>query len=220
MIKYAIAIAAFLQIAVAVPPAVAGEQEWAAQALAVTPDPEHGKVLFLKRCAACHGRHAWGDGLREIPTLAGQRENYLIEQLERFAKGQREGSKMHGPVMRESLTPPDVNRVQAIRDLTSYLARAARNPEPEEGQAKTPSLGKQIYEKTCTRCHGEEGGGNDEQRVPAIGGQHYSYVAARLEDVANGHVNHPLTPELAINERQAVADYTSRLSYLRAQDAP
>lgn len=77
--------------------------ELVAGTLAVTPDAEHGKILFLKHCARCHGAHAWGDGPREIPTLAGQRERYVIEQVARFATDERAGSKMHGPAMYETL---------------------------------------------------------------------------------------------------------------------
>ena len=193
---------------------LAGVQVWAAEA----PDPEHGMVLFLKRCAGCHGRHAWGDGLREIPALAGQREVYVIEQLERFATGQRQGSELHGPAMRESLEPADVNRPQALRDLSSYLAQAARNPDPEQGQGKTLPLGKRSYERACIGCHGERGDGSDAQRIPAIGGQHFSYVVARLREFGSERIAHPPTPELTAEERQAIADYVSRLSYLRAQD--
>lgn len=177
-------------------------------------------VLFLKRCAACHGRHAWGDGLREIPILAGQQESYLVEQLERFANGQRPGSETHGAAMRESLQPPDVNRIQAIRDLTRYLAQATRNPDPEHGGGKTLLLGKGSYEKACLSCHGAEGAGSEAQRIPAIGGQHFSYVASRLRDFASARAPHPVTSELTVEERQAIADYASRLSYLRSQDLP
>ena len=68
------------------------------RAMAVTPDPEHGRILYLKHCSKCHTPHAWGDGPRAIPALAGQRESYLIEQLAHFASGERKGSVTHGPV--------------------------------------------------------------------------------------------------------------------------
>ncbi len=94
-------------LALALPPAAPAAAQSAAElismTLAVTPDAEHGKILYLKHCARCHGGHAWGDGPREIPTLAGQRERYLIEQLARFSTSERPGSEMHGPAMFESL---------------------------------------------------------------------------------------------------------------------
>ncbi len=192
-----------------------GEQLMTSPTSSLSPDPEHGMVLFLKRCAACHGHHAWGDGPREIPALAGQGANYLTEQLERFIRGERPGSEMHGPSMQESTQPPDVNRAQAIRDLTSYLTQAAHNPQPEHGQADALALGKRSYERSCISCHGEQGAGNDEQRVPAIGGQQYSYLASRLHGFASGRMLHtPGLAPLAARDQQGLADYISRLSYL------
>jgi cytochrome c553 len=38
-------------------------------------------------CASCHGAHAGGP--IETPTLAGQRQEYLLSQLTAFAKGDR-----------------------------------------------------------------------------------------------------------------------------------
>lgn len=196
---------------------LAGAQQGLSPTSSLTPDPQHGMVLFLKRCAGCHGRHGWGDGPREIPALAGQGERYLTEQLERFVSGQRPGSEMHGPAMRESTQPPDVNRAQAIADLSSYLTQAPRDPQPEYRQKEALALGKRSYERACQSCHRDQGAGNDGQWIPAIGGQHYSYVASRLHEFSSGRMSHPpgmaeLTPEV----QQALADYVSRLSYLSA----
>ncbi len=187
----------------------------------LTPDPQHGMVLFLKRCAGCHGRHGWGDGPREIPALAGQGKRYLSEQLERFISGQRPGSEMHGPAMRESTQPPDVNRAQAIADLSSYLTQAPHDPQPEYGEKEALASGKRSYERACESCHRDQGAGDDGQRIPAIGGQHHSYVTSRLHDFSSGRMSHPpgmaaLTPEV----QQALADYISRLSYLSAPPDP
>lgn len=196
--------------------AAAGGQELSSQTALITPDPQHGMVLFLKRCAACHGRHAWGDGPREIPALAGQHENYLIAQLELFSSGQRPGSEMHGPAMRESIAPPDVNRTQAIHDLTNYLVEAPRNPRSEHGDGEALALGQRVYERMCATCHGEDGAGN-ETRSPAIGGQHYNYLAAQLKSFTAARQSHPSgLAGLSAEELQAVADYASRLSYLSA----
>jgi cytochrome c553 len=185
------------------------------QPAAITPDPEHGMVLYLKHCAKCHGRRAWGNGPREIPTLAGQRERYLIEQLARYISGGRVGSDIHGPAMHDALQPPDVNRAQALGDLASHLSRAARNPQPENGAGEALGAGKRAYTAGCLSCHGDDGAGNEAVSVPAIGGQHYSYLVARLRDFASGRLAHPSPiAALTTEEQQAVADYTSRLPYL------
>jgi cytochrome c553 len=185
------------------------------QAAAVTPNPEHGEILYRKHCAACHRLHAWGDGPREIPALAGQRQLYLIEQLALFAGGERVGSDMHGPAMPEILKRPDIDRPQAISDLAAYLARAPRNPEPEQGEGRGLSAGTHTYALACSACHGVDGAGSDGGPVAAIGGQHYSYLLARLRGFAAGGRGHPrLAVGLTAAEQGAVADYTSRLTAL------
>jgi cytochrome c553 len=196
----------------------------ASRAMAVTPDPEHGRILYLKHCSKCHSPHAWGDGPREIPALAGQRESYLIEQLAHFASGERKGSVTHGPVMHEILQPPDLNRPQAIGDLAAYLSRAGRNPQPEHAATRAPAIGKGTYTKACASCHGTDGAGSDQGTIPAIGGQHYGYLLAQLSGFASGLRGHPLGPDvvsgLSDEEQQAVADFVSRLAYLSSVSAP
>ena len=195
--------------------------ELASKALALTPDPEHGKILYLKHCTGCHSPRAWGDGPREIPALAGQRESYLIEQLARFATGARKGSEMHGPAMYESLQPADVNRPQAMGDLAAYLSRAGRNPHPEHSEGQALALGKRTYASGCAACHGSDGAGSDSGSIPAIGGQHYRYLLAQLSGFASGLRGHSLGAGTVLSnaEQQAVADYVSRLGYLSSVDA-
>jgi cytochrome c553 len=194
------------------------------RAMAVTPDPEHGRILYLKHCSKCHSPHAWGDGPRAIPALAGQRESYLIEQLVRFAGGERRGSVTHGPVMHEILQPPDLNRPQAIGDLAACLSRAGRNPQPEHAAGRALAVGNRTYTKACAACHGSDGAGSDKGAVPAIGGQHYGYLLAQLSGFASGLRGHPLGAEavssLSDAEQQAVADYVSRLADLSSVNAP
>jgi cytochrome c553 len=186
--------------AVAEPPAAGG-----------APDPRHGEVLYLRHCVPCHGGHAWGDGPREIPSLAGQRETYLIEQLTRFASGERPGSEMHGPAMRDTLRAADVNRPAAIHDLAAYLARASADPKPELGQGRSLAAGKSTYLSACASCHGEEGAGAEDGATPRIGGQHFRYVLSRLREFGSAHRGRVQAVPASAEEQQALADYISRL---------
>ena len=194
------------------------------QSSAVTAEPEHGRILFLKRCAACHGRHAWGDDLREIPALAGQGQTYLIQQLAHFVTGKRPGSEVHGPVMHDALQPPDVDRAQAFGDLAAYLSHAPRNPHPETGDARALGLGQRDYLRACAGCHGLEGAGNNAAGIPAIGGQGYHYLRTQLHNFASGRLAHPALADSPVTrsaeEQDAVADYVSRLSGEEADGTP
>ena len=157
-------------------PAAAVAAELASQAATLSADTPHGMVLYLKHCGECHGRQAWGDGLREIPALAGQRESYLVAQLAHFIDGDRPGSELHGPAMHDALQPPDVKRAQAVRDLGAWLSRAPPDREPEQGAGQALAAGQRAYAKSCAGCHGVNGEGSDAPVVPALAGQHYSYL--------------------------------------------
>ena len=197
-------------------PAAAMAADLTSQAATLTADVPHGMVLFVKHCASCHGRKAWGDGPRQIPALAGQRAAYLIAQLAQFIEGGRAGSELHGPVMHEALQPPDVHRAQALRDLAGWLSQAAPNREAEHGTGRALASGKRGYTSTCAGCHGASGEGRDSPPVPALAGQHYSYLLAQIRSFSTGHRAHApgLGPEIlgSPEQQQALADYASRLT--------
>lgn len=188
----------------------------ALQATAATADAGHGQILFLKHCVPCHGARAWGDGPRVIPAIAGQQERYLVVQLARFATGARQGSEIHGSAMHDALQPADVDRPQALADLAAWLARAPRNRVPEQGEGRDLAAAERAYVRECAGCHGTGGGGDAREVVPAIAGQHYSYLLAQLQSFTAGRRVHalftdPSTTPSALQQR-AIADYLSRLT--------
>jgi cytochrome c553 len=218
---------AWAGMALAAPVAPPGADAAAAllsRAAALTPDVPHGRILYLERCAACHSPRGWGDGPREIPALAGQRERYLLEQMARFLSGARPELAMHGPAMHEALSPGDVDRPQALRDLAGYLARAQPDPRPEHGDGRTLAAGGQDYRRDCSGCHGD-GAGSDATGLPRLGGQHFHYLRAQLRGFAAIHRG-VIAPDAAARtapgagEREAIADYLSRLTYPPADHTP
>jgi len=197
-------------------PAAAAASDLASQAATLSADVPHGRVLYLKHCAACHGRQAWGSGPREIPALAGQRESYLVAQLAHFIDGDRAGSELHGPAMHDALQPPDVKRAQALCDLSAWLSRATPNPEPEQGAGESLAAGKRAYARACAGCHGVKGEGSDAPIAAALAAQHYSYLLTQLSSFATGQRAHApgLAPTIvgSADEQRALADYASRLA--------
>jgi cytochrome c553 len=199
------------------PAAATGPRTAAVTAAVTAADPEHGRILFLKHCTRCHGPHAWGDGPRQIPGIAGQRPAYVIEQLARFVSGERPGSDMHGPAMRDTLQPPDVAWPPAIRDLAAYLSQAAPDPRPDHGDGLSLALGERLYNRRCAECHGDGGTGSEGGTPPRIAGQHYEYLLSRLRSFATVHglpADQPSgsAAELTPQQQQALADYLSRLT--------
>ena len=87
----------------------------------VATDPQRtarGAALATKlHCAGCHG--AVYDGGKQVPRLAGQREDYLLQALQGFRSGKRVG---YTPAMSEALAgvaPAE------LADLAHYLATFA-----------------------------------------------------------------------------------------------
>lgn len=182
------------------------------KALALQPDTIEGGELYRRYCMSCHGRMAHGDSRTAIPALAGQVESYLLKQLADLVEARRDLPEMHRQVARTDLANP-----QAMRDIIGYLSALSPLMEPERGDGKQLVLGGRIYASTCADCHGERGKGNAKDRVPAVRGQHYSYVLRQARELANGHrysVERSvivLLEALSLEQLTAVADFISRL---------
>ena len=184
------------------------------KSLAAQPHETPGRVLYEKRCKSCHGAKAWGDGAEDIPSLAGQRELYLITQLAQFATGERNGSTMH-----KVTSTADVNNPQSIRDLAAYLSLVPANPHPKHKDADETAApsGESLFQRNCAMCHGTDAQGSSEQPIPALAGQHYDYTLIQLKSFARGHrgrVQAPVidfTAGLSDEDQKGIADYLSRL---------
>jgi cytochrome c553 len=191
------------------------------KSMALEPDLHNGELLYIQYCSACHRRSAWGNGPREVPTLAGQQDMYLLQQLIKFSTLERIKPEMHAVVIKPELANP-----QSLRDVSSYIAIRPRNPSPDRGDGTHANAGAQLYSQSCAICHGGNGEGSREDVIPAIGGQQYNYLLVRLRAFAQDHgsvekgslepavVN--LLSRLSPDDIKAVADYTSRLPALRS----
>lgn len=84
-------------------------------------DLEHGRTLYQKECAACHGRDGMGRG--KFPRLVGQYTSYMKKQMDAFVKGERS----HDEVELVGI----LNRLdeQAMQDILAYLT-LIQTPEP------------------------------------------------------------------------------------------
>ncbi len=107
---------------------------------------QKGKVIFLERCAACHGKE--GEG-KIGPKLAGGTWRYGSSDaklLESISKG-RHGGKM--PSFSKTLGK------QKIWYVIAYIRSLAEIREAEKIE-KVIGQGKLIYIKKCSVCHGKD----------------------------------------------------------------
>jgi cytochrome c553 len=190
------------------------------KAMALTPNGQSGEHLYIQYCAACHHRSGWGSGPREVPTLAGQQDVDLLEQLIKFSTQDRSKPEMHDVVSKPELANP-----QAMRDVSAYIAVRPHNPKSDRGDGTQLAVGERVFTQSCVICHGNSGAGNSDDLIPAIGGQQYGYLLVRLRHFKQEHGSQErqslepavvnLLEHLSPDEIKAVADYTSRLPALQ-----
>lgn len=190
------------------------------EAMALRPDRAQGKQLYERNCASCHAADARGSADGRTPALAGQHYQYLIKQLADLRRGQdRARSEFHQRIA------GTLEATQAIADISSYLNELAPTADPRIGPGDQLRLGDELYELLCGSCHGDVGAGYSFLFIPRIGGQHYSYLLAQLDEFAHGHrINAPpevldLATSLSPREKAALADYIARLPESGADSA-
>lgn len=189
----------------------------AGSALAAAPapkaDPAKGKVIVEQVCAACHGVD--GNSVASTnPTLAGQSQSYLLQQLHNFKDGKRKD-----PIMMGMVAPLSD---QDMANLAAYFSE--QKVKPRDATDKTQlALGKEIYRvgvastkvPACMSCHGPAGKGLPE-KYPRLGSQHAAYIAKQLHDYKLGETrNNAIMADIAKRmsdaEMKAVAEYISGL---------
>lgn len=76
-------------------------------------DIDHGRAIYQKDCAGCHGKT--GLGRDEFPMLVGQYTNYLMKQMEHYRKGDRSHDEGDVGGVLDKLAATD------LQDILAYL---------------------------------------------------------------------------------------------------
>jgi cytochrome c553 len=182
------------------------------EAMDAVPAPLQGAKLYQRFCMECHGSSAFGDVEKTIPSLAGQVERYVVKQLVDFTELDRDTPEMHRLMAR-----PELGQPQAWRDVAAYLVNLRPNPRPQAGSGRDLEHGARSYKAYCASCHGASGEGLEAAPVPALRGQHYSYLLLQLKSFEadrRSNVDGPLVEHmvgLSRADMDAIADYLSRL---------
>jgi cytochrome c553 len=168
----------------------------------------------VRNCTWCHGASA--RGFATAPRLAGQRPQYVMNQLLSFRRHTRDNpfsqQSMWGAV--ENLAPWTAN------DVASYFSTIPPQPA-NDGDPELASIGRTMYEAgnpdgnivACAACHGPNAEGVRE--IPRLGGLSYAYLKRRLEQWGEGyHASaQPPMPRIASkldpDEIEALASYLS-----------
>ncbi|MGY8662137.1 c-type cytochrome [Bradyrhizobium sp. UFLA05-109] len=127
-------------------------------------------------CAACHGDNGISQ-TENIPSLAGQPDQFLQWQLVFFRAGSRKNEQMQ-PIA-EQIANED------IRSLGAYFSQLTPPKGPED---KDPDLSKKGKEaaigRRCASCHTDSYAGT--KAVARLAGQREEYLVKALHDYKAG----------------------------------
>lgn len=163
---------------------------WSALA---APDLETGRQIN-QVCAACHGDNGQGGKKGEYPRLAGQRQEYLSEQLAKFKARKRINIPMFPYTEERELPDEDIGHISAylasikldtqvpvFKDEDDALTRLTvmekiLNIPRSEGDV---AAGAKHYRTECASCHGLKGQGK--AGTPVLAGQYTIYLQRQFE---------------------------------------
>ena len=112
------------------------------------------------------------------PTLAGQRESYLYEQLEHIRDEERVIAVMKG--LLNDYSDDDLRDVSAFYSKQTTLVGKADESNLELGQKMYRAGNLSSGVPACTGCHGPAGKGLESAEYPMLGGQKAEYVVTSL----------------------------------------
>lgn len=181
------------------------------EALTLKANVEKGKEVY-EVCLACHLPEGSGSKDGTFPQIAGQHRKVIIKQLADIRALNRDN-----PTMYPFALPKEIGGVQALADVSEYIAKLPMTPDNGVGSGKNVALGEKLYKDNCVRCHGERGEGNEEKWFPLIQGQHFEYLIRQFREIKNGKRRNS-NPEMvdqikgfSDTDVEAVMDYVSRL---------
>ena len=176
--------------------------------------PAHADSLAVRNCTWCHGTSA--QGYTPAPRLAGQRYQYLENQLADFHAHTRDN-----PFSKQYMWGAAANlSTRTTRDLAMYFATLPPKAA-NDGDRESTALGRTIYQEgmpdsnivACVVCHGPNAEGV--RQIPRLGGLAYSYLKRRIEQWGEGYhaAAGPPMPHIAgnlsPNQIEALASYLS-----------
>jgi cytochrome c553 len=176
----------------------------------------HAESLAVRNCNWCHGGS--GQGYTPAPRLAGQRDQYIENQIRSF-----NGHTRDNPFSKTYMWRAVANLSrQSAHDLAMYYStlppRAAN-----DGDRTLAATGQSIYQEglpdsnivACVVCHGPNAEGV--RGIPRLGGLAYTYLKRQLEQWGEGYhaAAGPPMPDIAgklsRNQIDALASYLSFL---------
>jgi len=175
-------------------------------------DIEAGKMIASKNCSACHGMDGRGK-TREIPNLAAQPAEYLVEAMHAYRDGKRHHAALQN--MTSGMSEADITNVAAYYAGLPALAIVTA-PDKEPVDESSYGEGAAVA-AACTQCHGEKGVSNT-PGIPSLAGQQPAYLIVSTQEYKDGSRGHAEKEEMLKDLEQI--DIEKMAMYFAAQIPP
>ena len=181
-----------------------------------TGDASNGSSL-VATCAACHGND--GNSVNtDWPSLAGQNQKYLYDQLVYFVNGERKNALMTAVIPYLKTLSSD-----ELFDIAAFYAESSASVGQADSDVDLLALGESLYRAgdlsrgipACTACHSLYGEGNIQAGFPKISGQQKGYLISTLKEYRSQSRNagnyalvmQAASANLKDNDIEALANY-------------
>jgi cytochrome c553 len=151
------------------------------QSTQLSVDVDAGRNLVQAECSNCHGLDGAGR-TSEIPNLAAQPAEYLVEAMHAYREGAR-----HHAALQDLFAGLDESQ---IRNIAAYFA--AQPPvaiEPGSSRIDEAYREGAEFADACVECHGERGFSTT-PGVPSLAGQQPAYLIVATQEYADGSRGH------------------------------
>jgi cytochrome c553 len=185
--------------------------EPAVSAAAQTPPTTTASGADLYRdCAACHGPDGGGVADGTVPAIGGQPAAVIARQLANFRAGRRQDLRM-----RHFADDDHLEGSVAVGSVALYVAGLRRVTPTANGSGKDLAAGQREFALRCASCHGAGAAAVVSMGVPALAGQHATYLERKLQEAAAGlnsigATHRAVASKLAPENAAAIADWLSR----------
>ena len=128
-------------------------------------------------CVGCHGENGISQ-MENMPSLAGQPDQFIQWQLVYFRAGARKNEQMQ-PIV-DQINNDD------IRNLGAYFASLAppKNPKPDDDPDLSKKGAQSAAGRRCASCHTDGYAGT--KAVARVAGQREEYLVKALHDYKSG----------------------------------
>lgn len=140
-----------------------------------------GKAIVETNCTGCHTLEGRGK-TAEIPNLAAQPADYLVDAMNAYRNGTRHHSALQDLI--SGFNPADIGNIAGF-----FASLPPIQTEPDQATASSAYSRGAMVAAACIECHGERGF-SSAPGVPSLAGQHPAYLIVATQEYANGSRGH------------------------------